>query len=620
MIKRRDFLKMAGLAGWSLASGSLERFLNPQAYAASESPVFSGTKAGIGLTKYLDPLPLIDVMPNTGTENRYWVEMAQVTQKIHRNLPFTKVWGYGPLGSASWPGRTIEARVNVPTVVRWINNLPSVHLLSKAIDHTIHGAENTYPDVRTVVHLHGGATRSASDGYPEAWYSPSGVSINGQGKNYADSMYDNGQLPCALWYHDHSLGITRLNIMAGLAGLYLLRDDGDTGGPPSAKPSRRPGENAMGLPGPAPGRGSAPYEIPLIIQDRALNVDGSLFYPAKGVNPEVHPQWIQDFFGDVICVNGKAWPYLDLEPRRYRFRILNGCNSRILNLSLDSHQSLFQIGSDGGFLPEVVQLNSLLIGPAERADVIIDFTGMAQATITMINDARTPLLRGEAPAPETTGQVMQFRVRNTLLGRDQSLPPLSIPLPAFTDLHIIVTTEMLKNPRRSFVYVVKGVNGPIMLTFNNTRWRDPITEDPRVGSTEVWEMINTAADFHPLHLHLIQFQLINRQAFDAQAYTAALASRKGLSVPDPTPYLKGKPVPPTAGEAGWKDTILNPTGMVTRIAARWAPQAASLTGPGSPSPGVNLYPFDPTRGKYVWHCHNLEHEDNELMRPYVVLR
>ena len=123
-----------------------------------------------------------------------------------------------------------------------------------------------------------------------------------------------------------------------LTGLYLLRDDKDTGGPPSAKPLRRPGENAIGLPGPASGRGSVPYEIPLVIQDRALNADGSLFYSTKGVNPKVHPQWIQDFFGDVICLNGKAWPYFNVEPRRYWFRILNGCNSRILNLSLDSHQ------------------------------------------------------------------------------------------------------------------------------------------------------------------------------------------------------------------------------------------------------------------------------------------
>ena len=374
--------------------------------------------------------------------------------------------------------------------------------------------------MRAVVHLHGGATAPQSDGYPEDWYSPRGIRITGQGHNHVDCVYDNGQLATALWYHDHALGITRLNIIAGLAGLYILRDGRDTGGPSPITPSNpRAGENTMGLPGPACGHGSGPfYEIPLVIQDRALNEDGALFYPTDGVNPDVHPQWIQDFFGDVICVNGKVWPYLNVEPRRYRFRILNGCNSRILNLSLDSGQPIYQIGSDGGFLPRVAQLDSLLIAPAERADVIIDFTGMAKSTTTLVNNAETPILRGPKPDPQTTGQIMQFRVVNPLNGPDRSLPPQSISLPAFDDLRQLVTPDMMKRPRRSYVHVINGTNGPLMLTFNHSRWMDPITENPRIGSVEVWEMINTAADFHPLHLHLIQFQILNRQAFDVSAY------------------------------------------------------------------------------------------------------
>ncbi len=403
MIKRRDFFKLAGWGGMSFAlQGSFiaDRLLAQQERPVPKNPVLSGTRPGNSFVKYVDPLPLIDVMPNTRVLNQYQIEMVQFTQKLHRDLPPTQVWGYAPVGfPPSWPGPTIESPVNVPVKVRWINNLPDTHLLARAVDHTIHGAGKEFPDVRAVVHLHGGATAAQSDGYPEDWYSPGGVRIAGQGNNHVDCAYDNGQLATALWYHDHALGITRLNIMAGLAGLYILRDGRDTGGPPPMTPSNpRAGENTLGLPGPACGHGAGPFhEIPLVIQDRALNEDGSLFYPTEGVNPDVHPQWIQDFFGDVICVNGKLWPYLDVEPRRYRFRILNGCNSRVLKLSLDSSQPIYQIGSDGGFLPEVAQLDSLLIAPAERADIIIDFTGMAKSTTTLVNEARdSPPARAEA--------------------------------------------------------------------------------------------------------------------------------------------------------------------------------------------------------------------------------
>ncbi len=415
--------------------------LAQQEHPVPKNPVFSGTRLGTSFVKYLDPLPLINVMPNTGVMNQYQVQMVQFTQKLHRDLPPTQVWGYSAVGfPPSWPGWTIECPVNVPVTVRWINNLPDSHLLARSVDHTIHGAEEEFPDVRTVVHLHGGATVPQSDGYPEDWYSPRGIRITGLGHNHLDCVYNNGQLATALWYHDHALGITRLNVLAGLAGLYILRDGRDTGGPPSTTPSNpRAGENTMGLPGPACGHGSGPfYEIPLVIQDRALNEDGTLFYPTDGVNPDVHPQWIQDFFGDVICVNGKVWPYLNVEPRRYRFRILNGCNSRILNLSLDSGQPIYQIGSDGGFLPKVAQLASLLIAPAERADIIIDFTGMAKSTTTLVNSAETPIVRGPKPDPQTTGQIMQFRVVNPLNGPDRSLPP---PVHLFTRIRRFATTR-----------------------------------------------------------------------------------------------------------------------------------------------------------------------------------
>ncbi len=625
MFSRRDFLRFAGLAGaslaipWGLRCWGLEV---SQAFSEAKKWEFSGTKPGTVFTRYVDLLPILEVMPNTGVANQYQVEMKQFTQKIHRDLPPSTLWGFGAVGFPPyWPGPTIEARVNVPVRVRWINNLPTTHLLAAAVDHTIHGAEQKFPEVRSVVHLHGGATRSDSDGYPEEWYSPTGARMNGGvGNNYADYVYDNGQRATALWYHEHTLGITRLIIISGLAGWYLLRDDHDTGGPPAANPGKPlPGENTLGLPGPATGHGSGPfYEMPLLIQDLAFNTDGSLAYPTKGVNPDIHQQWVQDFFGDVICVNGKAWPYLQVEPRRYRFRMLNACNARVLNLSLDSHQPLWQIGSDGGFLPKPVQLKSLRLAPAERADLVLDFTDLADGTITLLNNAKTPFMEGETPDPQTTGQIMQFRVAKRRLGYDHSLPPHFLTLPACADLRSLVTPALLKNSRRAYLNVMQGPKGPAMLMLSGRHWGDPITEDPRVGSVEVWEIMNLANDLHPIHLHLIQFQLLNRQSFNVKAYQKALAQAP-LSIPDPAPYLLGKPLDPSPEEAGWKDTVVHMVGTVTRIVTRWAPQTAPLHGPGSPGPGVNLFPFDPTRGKYVWHCHNLQHEDNDMMRPLVVL-
>jgi len=625
MISRRNFLRLAGSAASLAITSKVQSglFTASRAYAAEKALVFSGSKPGASFIKYVDPLPIMPVMPNAGMMNQYLISMNQFAQTIHRDLPPTALWGFGAEGyRPSVPGGTIEAKINTPVKVRWINDLPPAHLLSAAVDHTIHGAEKKYPEVRTVVHLHGGATAPDSDGYPEDWYSPAGVRIDGKaGNNYVDDTYHNGQLATALWYHEHTLGITRLNIIAGLVGLYILRDNQDTGGSPAANPIKpHPGENTLGLPGPAPGHGTGFfYEIPLVIQDLAFNADGSLFCPSRGINPGIHPQWVQDFFGDVMCVNGKAWPYLQVEPRRYRFRILNACNSRVLDLTLDSRQPIFQIGSDGGLLPQAVQLHNLRIAPAERADIIIDFTGLAGITITMHNHARTPL-EGEPPNPETTGQIMQFRMAETPKGLDHSLPPPSIPLPACADIRSLVTPAMLKNPRRAFLNVLQGPHGPSMLTLSNLRWTDPITETPRIGSVEVWEIMNLANDLHPIHLHLIQCQLLNRQAFDVNAYKLDLAHQPALSlVPDPGPYLLSKPIAPPPEEAGWKDTIVHNIGEVTRIVTRWAPQTAPLFGPGSAVPGVSLYPFDPAKGKYVWHCHNLQHEDNEMMRPFMVL-
>ena len=499
------------------------------------------------LTRYVDPLPIPGIMRPKGIQRLspyYEVTMTEFGQKLHRDLPPTTVWGY----NGTYPGATFEVLKDKPIWVKWINNLPSRHLLP--IDHTIHGAEPPTPDVRTVVHLHGGNVPPQSDGFPEDWFIP-GAS--------ATYYYPNRQQATTLWYHDHALGITRLNVYAGLAGFYLIRD---------------PFEKCLRLP-----RGK--YEIPLVIQDRSFNEDGSLFYPDQGVTP-VHPVWVPEFFGNTILVNGKVWPYLEVEPRRYRFRILNGSNARAYSMKLSSGQPFYQIGTDGGFLPAPVQVTEILLAPAERADVIIDFSDHKNEQIILTNSARSPLPGGDLPDPATTGQIMQFRVTLPLSGRDMSIIPARLhPFRQLYEQQARVVRDLTLNE------ILDPNNGnPQILLLNNLHWDDPITEKPKLGTVEVWRYINLTEDGHPMHLHLVQVQILDRQPFNVDTYKST-----GQIV------FTGSALPPAPNEAGWKDTVRANPAMITRIIMR----------------------FGDFTGKYVWHCHILEHEDNEMMRPYEVV-
>ena len=408
---------------------------------------------------------------------------------------------------------------------------------------------------RIAVHLHGGLVSPASDGYPEAWVPP------GESATY---YYPNEQPAATLWYHDHTLGITRLNIVAGLAGFYLIRDSI---------------EDELNLP-------KGEYEIPLLIQDRTFNADGSLFYPTKGEDdPEIPPVWVPEFFGDTVLVNGKVWPFLEVEPRKYRFRFLNGSNSRFYRLSLDSGQYFYQIGTDGGFLPSPVQVKKLLIAPAERADVIIDFTGFPQGTqILLTNDAKAPFPDGdELVIPE----IMQFRVI-PLKEPDLSTIPATMPFVPLSQTPATPVRKLTLNEYES------KQDNPIILKLNGSMWDDPITENPKLGSTEIWSLINASEDTHPIHLHAVQFHILDRQPFDADKYE----DTKELE-------FEGPPVKVEPNEAGWKDTTRAEAEAVTRILVKFGPYST----------------FDPTAGgNYVWHCHMLEHEDNSMMRPYRMIR
>jgi FtsP/CotA-like multicopper oxidase with cupredoxin domain len=497
--------------------------------------------------------------------------------------------------------------------------------------------------VPIVTHLHGAAgVGDESDGYAEAWYLPaasnvpSGYATDGTwydffagkaldngvewGPGFATFHYPNNQRESTLWYHDHTLGMTRLNVYAGPAGFFLVR-----GGPAGEKAiiDSRFGTTAV-LPSPAPKEGDmfppnkAYYEIPIAVQDRSFNQDGSLFYPDTRAffdeftgpyipDSNVSPIWNPEFFGNMIMVNGNTWPFQTVEQRRYRLRFLNGCQSRFLILDFNDIPGVdvWQIGNEGGFLAAPVNLtadhgNRLLMGLAERADLIVDFTNVPVGSHILRNvgpdepfgggepvDPDEPSGDFDAADPDSTGQVMQFRVVPAV-APDPTTPPEFLVLPAITPLPAEVTTrplaliEMMSNvhdgPSEAMLGYVDADGNPV-----DQMWADPVSENPNLGDTEVWEFFNFTADAHPMHVHEVHFEVVNRQ---------------GLVVNDdgetePPARLVGDPRPPEAWESGFKDTVIAYPGEVTRLRARF----------------VNP-------GQFVWHCHIVEHEDNEMMRPY----
>lgn len=548
----------------------------------------------LSLTKYVDPVPVPAVIDATMPGSFFDIGAYQIQQRLHRDLPLTTVYGYGQTeATASYPGPTILARRNVPIQIRWTNHLPMTHLLSYAIDPTLMKAE-TSTGVPITTHVHGAEVAPAFDGGPMTWFTKdfaeTGPDFPGEVKTYV-----NTQLASTIWYHDHAFGYTRHNVYAGLAGYYLITD---------------PGNEPPGLP-------EAPYDMGLCIQDRMFTSDGQLWYPNQGLT-SVHPVWVPEFFGNVILVNGKVWPYLNVEPRKYRFRFLNGSQARFYSLALlhrvnsTPGPAFWQIGTDGGYLAEPVLLNDpanihsprLVMAPGERADVIIDFSAYAPGTeFQLRNIAKAPYPMGDAPDAQTTSQIMLFRVVPST-GPDNSVIP-----PA------LATVNRLSNPTVTRTMTLNERllgEDPIGALLNGMSYDTPATEYPVLGTTEMWEIANLTGDTHPIHLHLVQFQLLNRQKLNTRRYQMAFDTANP-SLPSATyvpvavgPYLKGKPVPADANERGWKDTFRMNPGEVTRVLVRWAPQDDSPA-----------YAFDATASPgYVWHCHILEHEENDMMRPF----
>ena len=660
MLTRRQLLKASAITGAALLVPGAGRvlipgILRPQGARAEAIP--GGTLDPTTLPKYVAPLIIPPAMPRQGTLeggaiDYYEIAVRQFLQQVlPPGHPATTVWSYGAVANAAtfnYPAFTIETQVDRPVMVKWINGLVDgsgnylPHILP--VDPTLHWANppggvegrdstptfDTTPDAYTgpvpiVVHLHGGHSAEEADGYAEAWYLPAAnntpagyatvgsfydtfkakaESINGAiwDSGSAVFQYANDQRAGTNWFHDHTLGMTRLNVYAGPAGFYLMR-----GGPADLP--------AGVLPGPAPQLGDPPgtkyYEIPIAVQDRSFDADGALFYPDSraffdgfegpyiGGGSDISPIWNPEFFGNTMVVNGRTWPFLEVEPRRYRFRFLNGCNSRFLILKIVSDPlarrpakaelPFWQIGSEGGFLPEPVELDYLLITLAERADVIVDFSGLPVGTeLYLINEAPDEPFGGgrvrkdfEAADPGTTGQVMKFVVV-PLTSTDTSVPPDQLTLPAFTALGAATNTRRVAlmeedsrvledfGPREAELGIVDEFGNP-----TNLSWDHPITENPALNATEIWEMYNFTPDAHPIHIHEVMFQVVNRERM-----------RTG----------GGRRVrPPESWETGYKDTVIAYPGEITRVKAK----------------------FD-LPGLYVWHCHIVEHEDNEMMRPYRV--
>jgi spore coat protein A len=508
------------------------------------------------LSKFVDELPIPPILKawwKHPSYTYYEVNMTQFKQSLHRELKDTTVWGY----EGSYPGPTIEVESGEKVFIKWINNLPDQHLLP--VDYTVHGAHRDVPDVRTVVHVHGASVESESDGYPEAWFTK-GFKQVGPYFRKQIYRYDNYNRAVTLWYHDHALGITRLNVYAGLAGFYLIRDHR---------------ERSLNLP-------SGKYEVPLMIQDKTFNQDGSLNYPKQPDKPVpgLETSIIPEFIGDTILVNGKVWPYLKVEPRKYRFRLLNASNTRFYRIKLDLGQLMYQIATDGGLMEYPIGIRELMLAPAERADVIIDFSNREGQNIIMTNDAPAPFPTGD-PTDANTGTVMQFRVTLPLSSVDTSVIPASLmPLPILKEQSASKTRHLTLNDNMD-------TYGREFMLLDNKQWDAPITENPTLGSTEIWYLINLTTDAHPIHIHLIDFQILDRRNFDVEKYNK-----------EKVIHYTGPAIPPEPQERGGKDTVRANPNQVTRI----------------------IMKFGPYTGLYVWHCHILEHEDYEMMRPYVVIR
>jgi spore coat protein A len=543
-VSRRQFLRGAGtlIGGIALADSlrlasaqtmpmSMPARMTMPTLAAPNVPLVNPTT----LARFVDALPVPPLARPAGhrahpaypgrTLPYYRMEMRAFSARLHRDLPPTPLWGYGGRS----PGPTFETTRGEPVLIEWVNALPTKHFLP--IDHNIHGAERSKPEVRAVTHVHGARVPAGSDGWPEDWYEPGRSAL---------FHYPGVQDATSLWYHDHAMGITRLNIYAGLYGAFNVRDAD---------------EQVLGLP-------SGDCDLPLILCDRLIAKDGKLYYP---VSDDPSAPWVSECRGNAVLCNGKLYPYFEVEPRRYRLRLINAANTSFFDLSLSQEHVFHQIGSDQGLLDAPLERTRIELYPAERADVVVDFGGLAGQKVQLRQGSEG---------------ILEFRVRDRGRADASALPATLRKVPRI-DPATAVQHRLLTVGEQD-----DASGNPMMMMLDGKMWSDPVTEKPKQGTIETWSFVNITGDAHPIHLHLVRFQVIDRRPFDLFAWNAGRKIK-----------YTGPAQPPEPHEAGWKDTVRADPGMVTRIAMR----------------------FEGEPGRYVWHCHYLEHEDNEMMRPYQLL-
>jgi spore coat protein A len=490
------------------------------------------------------------VLAPTGTRAdgalQYTVEVIDAKQQLHSELPDTDVWTY----NGAYPSFTIEATVNEPIEVTYINNLPTArgrrgsHMLE--VDQCAHGPNYYADSARIVTHLHGGHLPARFDGQPEYTILPGETDVY---------EYPNNQPPATLWYHDHALGITRLNVYAGMAGFYLLRDDF---------------ENKLGLP-------SGEFEVPLVIQDREFNPDGSLFY-----NPT-----LQDAFkGDKILVNGKVWPFLEVKQGKYRFRMLNGSQAREYSLRLENQSDpsnedeipFMLIGTDLGLIDAPIRMSTIdIMAPAERMDVVIDFERFPAGTeIVLRNDDLTVPLLPNVMKFVVTGEAGFTAPLPGALRPVTPLDPAGVPIRYFRLTKIDADCSV--DPTRALgEWLIQSLDGPdgkpIIVDGKPMEHWDDISEFPMLNTREIWEFENANNSMHPMHVHLVKFQVVQKRDLNTGQLILPLA-----------PWEINT----------WKDTVRVPPHSKVQI----------------------IMDFEDYLGKFAYHCHILDHEDHEMMRQF----
>jgi spore coat protein A, manganese oxidase len=519
------------------------------------------------IPKFIDPLPIPAVARPVlqweylkQEKQIYNIIMQEVKHRFHKHFPLTTVWGY----NGTYPGPTIEVNKDVPVQVKWTNNLPDKHLLP--VDHTLHGTMDT-PDVRTVVHLHGANVEAHSDGYPEAWFTRNYATV---GQSFEREVYEytNHQPGATLWYHDHAIGITRLNVYAGLAGFYLIRDEL---------------EKRLNLP-------CGAYEIPIMIQDKTFTEYGQLFYPNNAAPPvsKPVPSTPSFFLGETIVVNGKLWPYLNVEPRKYRFRILNASNLRAYDIRLSNGGEFCQIGTEQGLLQHPALIESFILEPAERIDLVIDFSKFKGEEIMLLN--------GAVPPNTDLSSIMKFIVGTRVKCEDKSTVPEDL-FPYHSVMHSLEERNVAYKERTLHLDESTDDFGRVLHLLNNKMWQDPPTEIAELDTIEVWHLVNHFQFPHPIHVHLVDFEIIGRQPFtDVDFDENGDFKYNPLNLTEAEKLTRSFRVPEKF-ESGLKDVVRTEPGQVTTIAMK----------------------FKEHVGNYVWHCHILEHEDNDMMRPLKVI-